>query len=236
MSYFLGIETSFNNTGICLAKDDDSLLEINSYTEGRHQETLFLFVQNALRYYNIQPKDLVGIGVSIGPGMFTSLRVGLACAKSISLPHKIPIKGIDTFTGLVHTFYKLFPIESLLLPKEELVIPVIDAKRNQVYTVVYKKRERVSEPILISPEEIAERYKEGIFIGSGLKSYPDIFKDKKKINIYFPSVAIVCRLAKEAITRGEIDDVAELIPFYIKEPDIRTNRKSSRNPSKSSCE
>ncbi|MEO0102048.1 MAG: tRNA (adenosine(37)-N6)-threonylcarbamoyltransferase complex dimerization subunit type 1 TsaB [candidate division WOR-3 bacterium] len=215
MSYFLGIETSGMETGVCLLKEETEFLILKSAAEGKHQENLFLLLKDLFSHFRIQPSDLTGIGVTIGPGMFTSLRVGLAAAKALSLPHKIPIKGIDTFLGLTQTFYNLFPEE------EETIIPVIDAKRNQVYAQVYKRKEKNSEPLLTFPEEIVKRYPDAIFFGSGIKSYPQVFLPAKRANLFFPLPEVICQLAKEAITRGEIDDPSELVPFYIKEPDIR---------------
>lgn len=215
MAYFLGIETSGTQTGICLLKDETEILTLNSANEGKHQENLFLFLSQLFSCLQFQPRDLSGIGVTIGPGMFTSLRVGLAAAKSFSLPHRIPVKGIDTFWGLAQTFYHLFPEE------EEIIIPVIDAKRNQVYAQIYKKKEKISEPLLINPEVLVQKYPNGIFLGSGIKFYLEVFQNKRKVNILFPSPEVVCQLAKEAIIRGEADNLSEIVPFYIKEPDIR---------------
>ncbi len=215
---FLGIETSFNNTGICLLKGDDSFLEITSGQEGRHQENLFSLIAHLFQQLSIQVAELTGIGVTVGPGMFTSLRVGLAAAKSLSFPHNIPVKGIDSFLGLAETFYHLFPEE------RGMVIPVIDAKREQVYAQPYEGKKKIGEPILASPEEVTKKYQDGIFIGSALNSYPGFFKGRKKANIFLPSPFVVALLAREAIKRGEVDDVGELVPFYIKAPDIRSPR------------
>ncbi|MEO0102956.1 MAG: tRNA (adenosine(37)-N6)-threonylcarbamoyltransferase complex dimerization subunit type 1 TsaB, partial [candidate division WOR-3 bacterium] len=187
MSYFLGIETSGTQTGVCLLKEETEFLTLNSATAGKHQENLFFFLKQIFSYFQIQPPNLSGIGVTIGPGMFTSLRVGLAAAKALSLPYKIPIKGIDTFLGLVQTFYNLFPEE------EETIIPVIDAKKNQVYAQIYKKKEKNSEPVLTFPEEIVKRYPDAIFFGSGIKSYPQVFLPAKRANLFFPLPEVICQ-------------------------------------------
>ncbi len=211
--FFLGIETSYFNTGVGIIKEKE-FLALNYSQSWRHQENLFSLTFTALSHFGITAKDLAGIGVSIGPGMFTSIRVGLSCAKSLALPHNIPIKGIDTFTGLAQTFYTFFP-------EEGPVVIVLDAKRQSVYVAVYKNREMISQPVIISPQEVISLYQDGIFLGSGLDAYPEVFKGKKVVQIYSPSPLVIASLAKEAILRGERDDIAELVPFYFRPPDIR---------------
>jgi|UniRef100_A0A7C3UY56 tRNA threonylcarbamoyladenosine biosynthesis protein TsaB len=215
MPYFLGIETSFHNTALALLGEETEISLSDSYPATRHQESLFPLLSYLFQSFHLAVKDLSGIGVTIGPGMFTSLRVGLAAAKSLALPHQIPVKGITTFLGLTETYYEIFPEE------EGRLIPVIDAKKNQVYAQVYQKKEATSEPELISPEEIVKKYPDAIFFGSGIKSAPEVFQKVRRANILFPSPVVIARRAREAILKGEADALPELVPFYLKEPEIR---------------
>ncbi len=215
----LALETSSPNCEISFLKGEKEIFSTFTDTHSKHEKNLTLILDFSFKYLNISLKDIELIGISIGPGNFTALRVGLATSFGLAYPHNIPLKGINTLDALYHTCLHYF--NEL---KEKKVACVIDAKRESFYTALYQNQKIISDyqlvsindfPIFFPKEEIA------FVCGSGLLFYPELFKDYKKINIYYPKAKIIGLLAKKAKEEGKLDNPFSLSPFYLKEPDIR---------------
>ncbi|MCS7250086.1 MAG: tRNA (adenosine(37)-N6)-threonylcarbamoyltransferase complex dimerization subunit type 1 TsaB [candidate division WOR-3 bacterium] len=215
----LALETSSPNCEISFLKDNKEVFSIFADTHSKHEKNLILLLDFSLKYLNISLKDIELIGISIGPGNFTALRVGLATSFGLSYPYNIPLKGINTLDALYHTC--LYYFEEI---KEKKVVCVIDAKRETLYSAVYQNQKRLTDYQLISITKFPSLFpqEEVDFIcGSGILFYPELFNNYKKINIYYPKAKIIGLLAQEAKKEGKLDAPFSLSPFYLKEPDIR---------------
>ncbi|MEO0087021.1 MAG: tRNA (adenosine(37)-N6)-threonylcarbamoyltransferase complex dimerization subunit type 1 TsaB [candidate division WOR-3 bacterium] len=215
----LALETSSPNCELSFLKDNKEIFSIFADTHSKHEKNLILILDFALKYLNISLKDIELIGVSIGPGNFTALRVGLATSFGLSYPHNIPIKGINTLDALYHTC--LYYFEKM---EKEKILCVIDAKRESLYTAVYQEEKLIFDYQLVPIKEFPNLfpYKEISFVcGSGILFYKELFREYKKINIYYPEAKIIGLLAVKAKEENNLDDPFSLSPFYLKEPDIR---------------
>lgn len=215
----LALETSSPNCEISFLKDNKEIFSIFADTQSKHEKNLISLINFSLKYLNISLKDIELIGVSIGPGNFTALRVGLATSFGLSYPHNIPIKGINTLDALYHTC--LYYFEKM---KKEKILCVIDAKRESLYTAVYQEEKLIFNYQLVPIKEFPNLfpYKEISFVcGSGILFYEELFREYKKINIYYPKAKIIGLLAVKAKEENNLDDPFSLSPFYLKEPDIR---------------
>ncbi len=215
-SLYLGISTTENETGIAFVQDNQILFELVEQTEAHHNETLFTFLDNAFQSLNVSPNQLNGIGVVIGPGMFTSLRIGLACAKGLAIVNNIPIKGFNTLDALV------FSLPQAYLVEKKIIIPTIDVRRGEVYFRIYQGIEPISEPMLTEPEVLAQNItKYAIVLGSGIKQYLDLIKNQIKTNfivhnLTYPIPSAIAFHASECILKQDISDIETLVPFYIR--------------------
>ncbi len=228
--FFLGIETSSIITGLALVKENEIHYELNCLTGSKHNETIYQLLTNALQFLEIKVAELSGIGVSIGPGMFTSLRVGLALAKGLALPYQIPVKGINTLDALFDSLIQNVGQNNSL----GLVVPIIDARKDEVFAAIYRNNERISEYLLIKPLDLAYQISESVyFVGNGLKKYESSLKEMlpigfKSVMFEAPSPSAIALRAQKSIADGEISDLASLQPFYLRPTDAELKRKESK--------
>jgi tRNA threonylcarbamoyl adenosine modification protein YeaZ len=168
-------------------------------------------------------KDLSGIAVSIGPGMFSALRVGLGMAKGLALPHRLPLVGINTLDALARSAE----------PTRYLVVPVIDAYKSQVFAAIYTTGARRSDYLICTPEELSQLIdRDAILLGGGLERYQVIFKKllgerfhTRTPNLPTPPAALIALMGLERIERGAVDDYLSLEPFYLR----RTNAEIAKD-------
>lgn len=216
--YFLGISTVENETGLALVINDKVVYEIVAETSAHHNETIFPFLKNGLELLGITVKDIKGIGVVIGPGMFTSLRVGLSCAKGLAIGDNIPIKGINTLDALVISLPKI------LLDEKRIVMPVLDIRRNEVYTRIYQGRQPISDPEVLKPEEFCKKIPaNAIILGSGVSRYWELIKEHSTVNFLtdnriYPVPSQVAFYARECILNSDfsLSDIEKLTPIYLR--------------------
>jgi tRNA threonylcarbamoyladenosine biosynthesis protein TsaB len=181
-------------------------------------------------------KDLDAIGVSIGPGSFTGLRIGVVTAKSLAQALDIPIVGISSLDLLAYQFD--------FLPNQ-LVCPIIRVRKGEVYTALYRSHvtgmERLSEYVAEPIDSVIDRWKgiEGgrvIFCGDALmENLPSIKAGLGDRAIQspdwfsFPKGSILAKLSIKKMASGEAMDFTAITPFYIRKstPEIRLEENKS---------
>jgi tRNA threonylcarbamoyladenosine biosynthesis protein TsaB len=148
--------------------------------------------------------------------MFTSLRVGLACAKGLAIVNNIPIKGFNTLDALV------FSLPDSLLKEKKTIIPAIDVRRGEVYFRIYQGLKPISDPILDRPEVFLQKIqKDSLLLGSGTNRYLDLIKNQTMynftiLNLTYPKPSAVALHASECILKQDISDIETLVPFYVR--------------------
>jgi tRNA threonylcarbamoyladenosine biosynthesis protein TsaB len=179
----LGIETSGSFGGFAIADDSGVLAEVAADIMGHHLERGSDMIREVMAEAGLALRDLAGVAVSLGPGSFTGLRVGLALAKGMCLGSALQLVGVPT----------LDCVALGLASFGGLVVPVRDARRGEVYFAVYEVREgralRLSPYRALAPEAVVEELREGSWAGSppgglqrvalagtGLARYGDIFR------------------------------------------------------------
>ena len=214
----LCIETSGKNCSVALFEGLQLVSIREVHTEQfSHSENLHVFIEQVLKESNLQPKAIKAIAISAGPGSYTGLRIGVATAKGLCYGWDIPLIALPTLHILAEQVtYEFTDIE--------YIIPMIDARRMEVFTAVYSHD---FSPIL---EERAEILTEStfdtylnkgktIFLGDGITKFQAICKHK---NAYFwenkfPSAKQMGRLALEKYQAQAFEDIAYFEPFYLKE-------------------
>jgi tRNA threonylcarbamoyladenosine biosynthesis protein TsaB len=214
VSYILNIETATKNCSVAIAKGGQVLVARDIATEGySHAEKLHVFIEESLRESNIKFTDLSAIAVSKGPGSYTGLRIGVSAAKGFCYALGIPLISIDTLEVLARQ----------LEVSEGLIIPMIDARRMEVYSAVfnsqYDKINAVTAEIISADSYSGETQKMHIVgdcqekIKTALSGENFIYHD----NIMFPSAKQMASLSHAKFRNDDFEDVAYFEPFYLKD-------------------
>ncbi len=222
----LAIETATVAGSVAVVDDNKGLIgEIKVDVKIAHSERLMSSVEWLLRASGISIEEIDALAVSIGPGSFTGLRIGLSTAKGLSYATNKPIVPVPT----IDAFAASLPFCS------HLICPMLDARKNEVYAGLYKWEGTLLRKILpataINPGELLEQIRGPVVLmGDATVTYKTLIADILKTNAIFappskmsPSASTVAEMAIEKINQGIITDPISLTPFYIRksEAEIR---------------
>ncbi len=222
MPYILNIETATKNCSVALAKEGKTILCKEIAEEGySHAERLHVFIEEVIKEAGISLKDLAAIAVSQGPGSYTGLRIGVSAAKGLCFALDIPLIAVDTLQALA----------SQVTISSGLIIPMIDARRMEVYSAIFtptleKKREVLAE---IITENSFEDLQETLhFVGDCAEKCKTVLNKKNHVfldNIIYPSANEMSALSYEKYKISDTVDVAYFEPYYLKDFLITTSKK-----------
>lgn len=215
MSYILNIETATTNCSVSLSKEGEILVLKEDYNSNfSHAESLHLFIDAVFNVANIKPLDVDAIAVSKGPGSYTGLRIGVSAAKGLCFSLDKPLISIDTLEALSHQVH----IDS------GCIVPMLDARRMEVYAAVYDKdhkQVRAIEAQILDADSFKEFLEIGkvYFIGTGVEKTKEIITHPNAIFIQnkLPSANEMGKLAFNKYKIGDIENVAYFEPFYLKD-------------------
>lgn len=216
MSYILCLETATTNCSVALVKDGKVItLEEDYDVTYSHAERLHVFIDKILKNNNLSPKDLSAIAVSKGPGSYTGLRIGVSAAKGLCYALDIPLISISTLQSLAF---------QVLCGTESVVVPMLDARRMEVYSAVYSNlNEQVREvkaEILtaLSFEEYLQSNKV-YFIGSGVEKFSKLCTHVNATFILdkLPSANEMAVLSFSKFKNKDFEDVGYFEPYYLKD-------------------
>lgn len=228
MATILNIETSTQVCSVALTSEGQVLEHHENYDGQTHATLLSAYVKSALDYVHSRELKLDAIAVSIGPGSYTGLRIGLSEAKGLAFGLEVPLIGVNTLQLLVvSTMFNHFIDED-----ELLYVPMIDARRMEVYTAAYNPAlEAVIEPQAMILDEnsfadILESHKV-VFIGNGSTKARDVIKHPNAIFIdgVKPVAVDMLALSEKAFRESRFIDVAYSTPLYLKEFQATTPKK-----------
>ncbi len=218
---FLGIETSTTNCSVGLFRDDtlvDKLEEDNGYS---HSEKLGVFVKDLLENNKVEVVDLSAIGVGVGPGSYTGLRIGVSFVKGLGFAHNIPIIKFTSLELLLNQFRSLdYPLSS-----GGIIIPMLDARRDEVYCQVYNSDFEPLEAIKaeILSEESFSKYRVGnskiICLGPGAIKSKELIKSNNMdvIENLMPSIVGMESTILSKYRNEAFENLAYFEPYYLKE-------------------
>ncbi|MGD2116444.1 MAG: tRNA (adenosine(37)-N6)-threonylcarbamoyltransferase complex dimerization subunit type 1 TsaB [Acidobacteriota bacterium] len=170
----LGLETATEQVGVAIGGSDGLLASFRAAGARRHAETLTPAVDFLCRQAGVTMADLDLVAVDVGPGLFTGLRVGIATGKAIAYARGIPILGLSSLELLA------FPVRLT----DRRIVPVVDARRGEVYHSAYRRRESggiepIQEPAVSAPSALARHLaaldEECLLVGNGVRRYADAF-------------------------------------------------------------
>ena len=190
-----------------------------------HSRRLFTAIDYLMKEAAVDWTSIAGIGVSLGPGSFTGLRIGMATAKGLAAAAGKALLGVSTLDSLAAKCVTPY-----------LICTVLDARKKEVYAAFYRCNgnglsERVSDMTVMAPEKLACSISEPvIMVGDGAMVYRHLFKRLLREKVIFapsqlhePSASSLGLLAGEMLDLGEQLDVADAVPVYIRSSDAELN-------------
>jgi len=216
MALILNIDTALDTASVSLAKDGLVLQQAISENQKDHASWLHIAIEELLQKTGHTIKEVEAVAVSIGPGSYTGLRVGLASAKGLCYALNIPLIAINTLTLIAFAAQKE-------AQSDDLICPMIDARRMEVFTALYNSELQEIESadaLLIDENSFAEKLhsKKIIFCGNGSKKLQQIISLP---NAIFSGIvagpADLAQLSYKSFRNKEFVSLAYTDPLYIKE-------------------
>lgn len=240
----LGIDTATATASAAVVEDGKLVVEevrpgniqcgVPSSTTDRanHAETLLPLIDTILKRAGLSLPEISAFAISIGPGSFTGLRIGLSTLKGLAYGWKIPIVGVPT----------LLAVAARVTDWDGLICSFLDARKKEVYAALFCKKaetlERLTQDLVSSPEKIIRQIQRSdsrercLFIGDGTKVYGDLIKaslgDRSLLTLgepYRSTASAVARLGEERFLRQEFDPLGSLVPLYLRPSEAEVKRR-----------
>ena len=231
MERIILIETSTALCSAALAEDGAIVSYKESSAPKAHASLTAVFVQEMLSERGLTILDCDAVCVSMGPGSYTGLRVGVSTAKGLCFGSGKPLLAVGTLDTLVaQAVAERLTVIPGLIGDLRFIIPMVDARRMEVYTAVFDQYRQITEtsPMIIDENSFAEQLAEGpcLFIGDGAGKCADVIRHP---NAHFcqcwPKASAMLAPALAAYKEKRFEDVAYFEPFYLKEFVATVSRK-----------
>lgn len=233
----LGIDTATWTAGVGIIDGDDTLAETSRPIDGgSHATTLLPMIDAALGTAGLGLSDLDLLAVSIGPGSFTGLRIGLSFVKGFSLAAGLPVVGVPTLEAFARAAGK----------RPGLVCPVLDARKRELYGAAFRWRgnelERVHEDAVVSPQRFVARLTAPCtLIGDGVDAYEPIWRAHFAHRVELVPLRMcpsrggtVASLGARLCESRGPDDPAQLAPIYLRKSEAELHREMLQEAERSS--
>ncbi|MBK1894768.1 tRNA (adenosine(37)-N6)-threonylcarbamoyltransferase complex dimerization subunit type 1 TsaB [Chryseobacterium paridis] len=212
----LYLETSSKNCSVAISDGEKLLCSCEEVSENYKQsESLHTFVEWALEGAGISIKEIEAISLGKGPGSYTGLRIGAASAKGFCYGLKIPLIAVNSLESMIEPF---------LGQNYDFIIPLVDARRMEVYTALYdgntgKEISATEAKILDEQSFIEFADKKVIFVGDGAKKAKEILQlpNAEFNGDVYPSAQHLIKKTLKKIETQEFEDIAYFEPFYLKD-------------------
>ncbi|MBI2986272.1 MAG: tRNA (adenosine(37)-N6)-threonylcarbamoyltransferase complex dimerization subunit type 1 TsaB [Deltaproteobacteria bacterium] len=236
----LGIDTATATASVAIVEEGKLILEEarsapkqgGPGARGNHAEILLPLIDAVLSRASLSLSEISAFAVSLGPGSFTGLRIGLSTVKGLAYGWEIPVVGVPTLPA----------IATRVTGWEGLVCPFLDARKKEVYAALFRRRdgalERLTEDLVSSPDAIIDRAavlghsEPCLFIGDGIKAYGNLITtalaDRGFLTLgeAYPSTACaVAQLGEARVRRQEFDSVGTMIPLYLRPSEAELKKR-----------
>ena len=229
----LAIDSSGLTATVAVVEDTQTVAEYTINYKKTHSQTLLPMIDEVVKMTELDLNTIDAIAVAGGPGSFTGLRIGSATAKGLGFALNKPLIHVPTVDGLAYNVYGC----------EDIICPIMDARRNQVYTGIYtfskkagtKEGSNLVEPVFqvikmqmaVSIEELAERLnryrRPVVFLGDGVPVYENILAEKLTVPYSFAPAymnrqraAVVGTLGIQYYKAGKFETAEEHRPDYLR--------------------
>ena len=217
----LGLDSSGIVASVAIVEDDVLIAEYTVNYKKTHSQTLLPMLDEIAKMTELDLNSIDAIVVAAGPGSFTGLRIGSATAKGLGLALKKPLIAIPTVEGLAYNLYDI----------SGLICPIMDARRKQVYTGIYRFTDHqlkvVEDQMEVPMETVIEKlnqYGEAVtFLGDGVSVFHELIAEKMTVPYSFAPAHVNKQRAAAVATLGEIyyrqgktETAMEHVPDYLR--------------------
>lgn len=220
--YILNLETATKNCSVSVARNGETVQCKEMAEMGySHAEKLHVFIDEILAENQLTYNDLSAIAVSQGPGSYTGLRIGISAAKGLCYALNIPLIAVDTLQILA----------SQVHIEKGIIIPMIDARRMEVYSAIFDKnhiKTREVQAEILDENSFQDRMETIYFVGDCAEKAKTVLTNNNFIfleNNIYPSSNEMSRLSFEKFKNNDFEDVAYFEPYYLKDFLITTSKK-----------
>ena len=229
----LGIESAALVASVAILDEDITIAEYTTNFKKTHSETLLPMLDEIIKMTGIDCSELSAIAVSGGPGSFTGLRIGAACAKGLGLALDLPLIHVPTLDAMALNIYS----------SDAIIVPIMDARRNQVYTGIYKNDcnlEIIKDSMAVAIDELfeilkdldnKEKIKKIIFLGDGVpvfREYIDknleIAHDLASANLNRQRASNIAMLGLKMFKEGKSLLSDDMRPEYLRKSQAERER------------
>lgn len=221
----LAIDTSTDVLGIALTEDKKLIAEFRSNIKRAHAEKLIPSIKRILGEVNLSPEQVDCYAVTTGPGSFTGLRIGLAAVKGLAFATGVPVVAVPTLDAIALQA-KFWPFQ---------ICPLVKAMADEAYAALYQfengSLKRQTDYQLVTFSNLEQFIKEKtLVINIGMKNLPDFVNEELAARLIIappeysmPNGYFVALLGFEQFSKGNVEDIDTLEPFYLK--DFKAKKK-----------
>lgn len=229
----LALDSSGLVASVALVEDEVLLAEYTVNYKKTHSQTLLPMLDTIGTMIDLDLSTIDAIAVAAGPGSFTGLRIGSATAKGLGLALDKPIVGVPTVDALAYNLYDC----------EKIICPMMDARRNQVYTGLYTfekhrlkvLKEQTTAGVTEAAAWLNEIGREVIFLGDGVPVYRGLLKQELCVPYSFAPAHVnrqragaVAALAEIYYEQGKIENARDHQPEYLRMSQAERERAEKR--------
>ena len=225
-TYILQIETATPVCSVAISKNGHIAACVEADTPNIHASHLTLFIEEALTKAAISEQELSAVAVSMGPGSYTGLRIGVSTAKGLCYALDIPLIAINTLASMAagRIAQEAQSQDAIRLSQETILMPMIDARRMEVYTAAFGSDmqclEATSARIIDQDSFAGEEGKNYLLFGSGADKFEELFADNPAVQVqcgFRNSASFFGQLAFEKYQQQTFEDVIYFEPYYLKD-------------------
>ena len=221
----LGIDTSSKYLSIALSEDDSIIAEHSFLLDRKHSSLLIPKISQMLEENNISLSNIDAFIVGLGPGSFTGLRIGISTVKGFGIAAGKPCIGVPSLDALALNVDE----------KKSIIVPVIDAKRDNLYSAVYERKNnriiKKTNHLLLGVNELMKKVKkEAVFLGDGIELYKNKIAQLNKRAVFledkywYPKASNLIRLGIAKIKKYKRKDLSKLNPIYLYPKDCQVRK------------
>ena len=228
----IGLETATDVCSVALMEDDDLTAELTIDRPRAHARSLAGLIQEALHYGGLEAKVLDAVAVSMGPGSYTGLRIGVSTAKGLALSAGADLVGVPSLEALASG---LAP----LAEEGDLICASFPSRRSEVYAAAYRVKgeallQEVAEAAALPVDDVPAWLPDAAaglcwLAGPGTARFDTLLEDRlscRSLPAYRPSAAPVARLGRRVWQAGAVENVAAFEPLYLKEAAVQQSARS----------
>lgn len=216
MTNILCIETATEVCSVAVSVNGKMVSLRETTDQNSHSERLTVFIQEAIKEANLTLKDIDAVAVSMGPGSYTGLRIGVSAAKGFCFGLGVPLIAVSTLESIAYGAKEK--------TEGALIVPMIDARRMEVYTAIYNSNAELTtkiEAVVVDEDYVKTLSADNHYVmcGNGAPKCQEVLGNLP--NVRFEEVSCsaeyLTNIAFQKYNREEFEDVAYFEPFYLKD-------------------